>query len=155
MSISKLIAKHITEVHFGGNWTWANLQDVLKDVTLQQATTKVDSFNTIAALVFHINYYIVAVTKVLQGGELTSKDSESFAHPPLASETDWEQMKERVWSDVKTFTALVEALPDEKMHELFVAEKYGNYFRNLMGISEHFHYHLGQIVILKKLISQQ
>ena len=33
-------------------------------------------------------------------------------------------------------------------------EKYGNYFRNLTGIIEHLHYHLGQIVLIKKLIAE-
>jgi hypothetical protein len=53
MNLTAQIAKHIRDVHFGGNWTCSNLKDNLADVTWQQATTKVRSFNTIVALVYH------------------------------------------------------------------------------------------------------
>jgi hypothetical protein len=33
--------------------------------------------------------------------------------------------------------------------------KYGNYYRNLHGIIEHTHYHLGQIVLIKKLLKRR
>ena len=65
MNLSQQIAKHFREVHFGGNWTSVNLKDSLAGINWQQAATKVHSFNTIATLVFHINYYISEVLKVL------------------------------------------------------------------------------------------
>ena len=58
MNLTAQIAKHFRDVHFGKNWTASNLKDHLKDVTWQQATTQVYSLNTIASLVFHINYYV-------------------------------------------------------------------------------------------------
>jgi len=33
--------------------------------------------------------------------------------------------------------------------------KYGNYFRNIVGVIEHIHYHLGQIVLIKKILVSQ
>ncbi|HRO42965.1 MAG TPA: DinB family protein [Flavipsychrobacter sp.] len=140
------------DVHFGGNWTTVNLQDTLQDVTLEQATTKIHSFNTIATLVFHINYYIDAVLKVLQGAPLNAKDELSFNHPQFESETEWQAFLTKVWEEAETFAGLIEQLPDSKLEEYFTNEKYGNYFRNLHGIIEHTHYHLGQIVLLKKLL---
>ena len=32
-------------------------------------------------------------------------------------------------------------------------EKYGTYYRNFHGLIEHAHYHLGQIVLIKKLVA--
>jgi hypothetical protein len=61
MNLTAQIAKHFNSVHFGGNWTAVNLKEALTDVDWQQATTKVHSFNTIAALVYHINYYVSVV----------------------------------------------------------------------------------------------
>ena len=78
MSLSKQIAKHLREIHFGGNWTFSNLKDTLADVTWEQATTKVYSFNTILALTYHINYFIKAVLEVLNNRPLTAKDKYSF-----------------------------------------------------------------------------
>jgi hypothetical protein len=87
----------------------------------------VHSFNTIATLHFHMNYYVTAITKVLEGGPLDAKDK-------LAS--------------------LIEHLPESRLTELFDDEKYGTVYRNLTGLIEHTHYHLGQIVLIKKILNE-
>lgn len=155
MSITAQMAKHTNDVFFGGNWTTSNLKDNLKDVNWQQATTKVNSFNTIATLVYHISYYVGAVTKVLEGEQLNAKDEHSFSHPPIQSQEDWELQLNKVWKDVERFVSLIEKLPDSILEENFTDKKYGTYFRNLNGIIEHTHYHLGQIVIIKKILLQE
>jgi hypothetical protein len=81
MNLTAQIAKHFKDVHFGGNWTSVDLKQTLADVTWQQATTKVYSFNTIAALVYHINYYVSVVTKVLKQEPLNAHDKYSFDLP--------------------------------------------------------------------------
>ena len=153
MNPSAQIAKHIREVYFGGNWTSVNYRDTLKDVTWQQATKKVGDFNTIATLLFHTWYYIPVITRVLQGGPLEGKDSLSFDHPPIEAEETWQEILGQTWRDAEAFAEAVEAVPAEKLGEAFVDEKYGIYHRHLFGFVEHLHYHLGQIVFLKKLIA--
>lgn len=155
MTSSSQLAKHLREVYFGGNWTWSNLRDQLKDVTLEQATTKVHSFNTIAVLTYHIHYYVVSITNVLEGNMLTSKDEESFEHPPLHHENDWRSFQEEVFASAEKLALLIENLPDEKLWELFVHQKYGIYYRNLFGLIEHTHYHLGQIALIRKWVLSQ
>lgn len=66
MNLAAQIAKLFRDVHFDGNWTSVDLTEGLADVTWQQATTKAYGFNTIAALVYHMNYYASAVLNVLQ-----------------------------------------------------------------------------------------
>lgn len=148
------IAKHFRDVLFGGNWTSVNLKKTLADVTWQQATTKVYTFNTIAILVYHMNYYISAVLKVLEGEQLNAHDKYSFDLPPIQSQEDWENLLSKTWTNAEKFADLVKQLPENKLGEIFSDEKYGNYYRNLHGIIEHTHYHLGQIVLIKKLLSQ-
>ena len=57
MKTTQQLAKHFRDVHFGGNWTFVNLKDTLADISWQEATAKHLDFNTIANLLFHINYY--------------------------------------------------------------------------------------------------
>lgn len=154
MSIAAQTAKHFREVYYGGNWTWSNLKDQLTGVTWEQATTKVHSFNTIAALTYHIHYYVTAATNVLKGQPLEAHDKYSFDHPPVHSEEDWNALLNKMWMEADVFATLVEHLPDDVMEQTFAAEKYGIYFRNLHGIIEHTHYHLGQIALIKKLVQQ-
>jgi len=149
------IARHFREIHFGKNWTWVNLKDSLEDVTWQEAVTQVYSCNTIAALLYHINYYVNAALNVLKGGPLTSSDQYSFNHPPVQSQDDWQTMQDKAWREAEEFAELVAQMPEEKLFEIFNDEKYGSYYRNIHGIIEHAHYHLGQIVLLKKIIRQK
>lgn len=155
MNLTQQIAKDIREIHFGGNWTTSNLREQLKDVTWKDATTKVYDFNTIATLVFHTHYFISAVLKVLQGGTLDAHDTFSFDHPPINNQQDWDNFLNKVWDAAEVFANLVEQLPESKLSETFSDEKYGNYYRNLTGIVEHTHYHLGQIVLIKKIIQSK
>ena len=155
MSLTAQIAKHFRDVHFGGNWTSVNLKDSLTGITWQQATTEIYSLNTIATLVFHMNYYVSAVLKVLQGEPLNAHDKYSFDLPPIRSQKDWEDLLDKALRDAENFASLVEQLPDSKLGETFSDEKYGNYYRNLHGIIEHLHYHLGQIVLIKKILLQR
>lgn len=154
MNLTGQLAKHFREVYFGGNWTSVNLKDNLADVTWQQATTQVYSFNTIATLVFHINYYVTVVLKVLQGEPLDASDKYSFEHPEILSEEDWKKLLDRTWTDAEKFAGLIEQLPERMLWEDFWDNKYGNYYRNILGIIEHNHYHLGQIILIKKILLQ-
>jgi hypothetical protein len=155
MNVSQQIAKNLRDVYFGGNWTAVNLKDTLKDINWQQAVTKVYDLNTIATIVFHSNYYIGVALRVLHGGPLEGKDEESFKLPPINSQDDWENLLNRIWTEVEGFAKQIEQLPESKLGEVFGDEKYGSYFRNLEGIVEHTHYHLGQIVLIKKIIQHE
>lgn len=154
MTIPQQIAKHLRDVYFGGNWTSVSFKNTLEDVTWQQATTQVYSFNTIATLVYHTNYYIQVQSKVLQGQPLIGKDAESFIHAAISSQHDWEQLLQKTFADAEVFANLIEKLPENKLAEDFSDKKYGTYYRNLHGVIEHLHYHLGQMVLIKKMVSK-
>ncbi|MBK8698593.1 MAG: DUF1572 domain-containing protein [Saprospiraceae bacterium] len=155
MQLTTQLAKNFRDLYYWGNWTSVNLKDVLADVSWTDAVRKLHGLNTIAALVYHSNYFVSAALKVLQGDPLNAKDMYSYDHAPIESREDWDSLLEKVWAEADAFLALVEKLPDEKLWEDFYQSKYGNYFRNLFGIIEHTHYHLGQIVLIKKLIRKE
>jgi hypothetical protein len=151
VAIPVQLAKHFRDVHFGGNWTTTNLKDVLSDISWEQAVKKHEDFNTIAALVYHVNYFVGALLQVLQGGPLDAHDKYSFDVPELKSQEEWKAMVSRVLDEADLAAQLIEKLPEEKLEEDFADKKYGSYHRNILGIIEHTHYHLGQIVILKRM----
>jgi hypothetical protein len=61
---------------------------------------------------------------------------------------------DKTWADAENFASLVVQMPESKLWEIFSDEKYGNYYTNIHGTIEHTHYHLGQIVLIKKIILQ-
>lgn len=152
MKTAQEIANHFRGVCFGGNWTTVNLKGILEDISWQEAIKQVHDFNTIATLTYHVNYFVAAVSEVLEGKPLNAHDKFSFDHPPIESEEDWNNFLTGIWERAEHFASLIERLSDDKLYTDFIDPKYGNYYRNLHGIIEHMHYHLGQISLIKKLI---
>ncbi len=154
MSSASQLAKRFREVLLDGLWIAnTNYKNQLSDVSWEQAVTRVGTLNTIAMLTFHIHYYIAGVKNVLEGGELEIKDQFSFDLPPIESQEQWEELLNKLWTDSEKFAVLVEQIPDDKIDEVFVDEKYGTYRRNIDGMIEHAYYHLGQITLIRKLLS--
>ena len=113
------------------------------------------SLHSIAELVYHNNYFVSATLKVLRGGPLDAHDKFSFDCPSITSQEDWDSLLDKTWTDVEELASLIAALPESRLSENFVDAKYGTYYRCLEGLTEHCHYHLGQISIIKTMIQQE
>lgn len=148
------IAKRFREVILNGTWIAnTNYKDQLEDLGWEKATTQIKSINTIAILAQHIHYYIQGINNVFRGGTLDIKDTYSFDFPEITSQNEWESFLSKFWFDSEAFASLIEQMPDVKLQQVFVDEKYGTYQRNIEAMIEHSYYHLGQIVMIKKIIS--
>lgn len=153
MENSNQLANRFREVLLSGKWIAnTNFKDQLSDITWKEATTKIGSLNTIAALAYHINYYIGGILQVFAGGPLDIRDKYSFDLPEIKSQETWEKQLRTMWDNAEKFAAYVEEMPDGKLEAVFVDEKYGNYRRNIEGVIEHSYYHLGQVSLLKKMV---
>ncbi len=156
MKITTLIAKQFKEVLLDGDWVAAtNYKTQLLNLSWNQAITKVGTLNTIAAITFHINYYIAGILNVFKNGKLEIRDRYSFDMPPIKSQEDWKKLVNKLLSNAEEFVKVLAQMPDEKLEEVFVEEKYGNYHRNIDALIEHSFYHLGQIVLIKKMLLQR
>jgi len=155
MGITKSISNQIRETFYGGNWTGSSFKEHLYEITWKESVIKIDSYNTIASLIYHVNFFIDAILLVLNNKELSLSDKNSYNHPPINNSEDWEELKNKLWNKVDEFAKHIEKLPSEKLEEDFWKNKYGNYYRNIHGVIEHSHYHLGQIVFLKKKLKKQ
>ena len=155
MTRKKTLANRLREVLLNGHWIAnTNYKEQLVSVTWEQATKKIGSLNTIAALTYHINYYLSGLLNVFEGGELEIRDKYSIDLPPITSEDDWQQLVNEFLTNSERFATHIEQWEDKKLDEPFVDEKYGTYLRNVEGVIEHSYYHLGQISLIKKMISQ-
>lgn len=152
MNTCQAIAKHLREIHFGKNWTASCVQDQLANVSLQEANKGIAGLNSIATLQYHMEYYLDVQIRVLEGGPLLGTDAESLSHPPYTNENDWRSRINGHLKKAEKLASLIESLPEKQLHGSFVEDKYGSYFRNLVGLIEHTHYHLGQVAVIKKLI---
>lgn len=149
-TLSSALATHLRQVFFGGNWTSVCVQDVLSDVTVEQASASATGHNSILRLTYHIAYYVRAQISVFENNGLHSNDAESFSHPAIVNESEWRIFLQQIFTDVERLARLIEVLNEEVVWGNFENEQYGSVFRNVAGMIEHTHYHLGQIVLIKR-----
>lgn len=152
MNTAKELAKHLHQVYFGGNWTEVNVKNTVSNISWEIATKKLEGFNTILALTYHIHYFTKVQLRVLEEGILEGKDSESYNHPNITTQLQWEELHKMMWKEAERYITLISDLQDETLEQNFTNQKYGTYVSNILGLIEHTHYHLGQIVLIKKMI---
>lgn len=154
MNHATQLADRFREVILNGTWIAnTNYKDQLDGLDWQIAVKPVQNLNTIAVLAQHIHYYIKGVKEVFEGGKLTIKDHLSFDFPPITSQEQWDEFLTTFWGDAAVFADLVANFSETQLNEYFVDEKYSNYLRNVDSMIEHSYYHLGQIVLIKKMLS--
>jgi len=155
MTRNLTLASRLREVLLNGHWIAnTNYKEQILSVNWQQATQKIDSLNTIAALTYHINYYLAGLLNAFENGKLEIRDKYSFDLPQVQSEADWNKLVTDFLSNSEKFANQVEQMDDSIFDQPFVDEKYGSYLRNIEGVIEHSYYHLGQISLLRKMIMQ-
>lgn len=156
MQRTTYIANRVREVLLNGRWIAnTNFKSAIENVRWYEATYRIENLNTVAALIYHVNYYLGGLINVFEGGGLEIRDRYSFDLPPIHSDTQWKDLVNIFLSNAEKFANHVENMPDEKLNEIFVDEKYGTYLRNIEGIIEHSYYHLGQISLLVKMIKER
>lgn len=152
MTRNSALASRLREVLLNGHWIAnTNFKEQIVSVNWQQATQKVDNLNTIAALTYHINYYLAGILNAFENGKLEIRDKYSFDLPPIQSEADWNQLVQDFLSNAEKFANEVEQMDDNIFDQPFVDEKYGSYLRNIEGVIEHSYYHLGQVSLIRKM----
>jgi len=155
MNRNTALASRLREVLLDGHWIAnTNYKEQLQSINWKQAIQKVDNLNTIAALTFHINYYMEGLLNVFNGGKLEISDKYSFDLPEIKTEQDWNQLVSTFLHSAETFASKVEQMEDTLFDQPFVDEKYGSYLRNIEGVIEHSYYHLGQVSLIRKMITQ-
>ena len=154
MARNQFIANRLREVLLNGTWIAnTNYQKQLQDLDWQQAIQKIKGLNSIAELTFHINYYLDGILNVFNGGHLEITDAKSFDMPEITSKQDWQNLYSNLIDNSEKFIRHVEQMNDSQLDQPFVKDQYGSYLRNLEGVIEHSYYHLGQISLIKKIIS--
>jgi uncharacterized damage-inducible protein DinB len=156
MTRNLTIANRLREVLLNGHWIAnTNFKEQILSINWQQATQKVGNLNTIAALIYHINYYLAGLLNAFENGKLEISDKYSFDLPQIQSEAEWNKLATNFLSNSEKFADKVEQMDDSVFDQPFVDKKYGSFLRNIEGVIEHSYYHLGQISLLKKMIQKR
>jgi len=149
------IANRLREVLLNGRWIAnTNYKEQIQSINWQQATQKVGSLNTIAALTYHINYYLAGLLYAFENGKLDISDKYSFDLPQITSAAAWNKLVADFLNNAEQFADRIEQMEDRIFDQPFIDEQYGTFLRNIEGVIEHSYYHLGQISLIRKMIMQ-
>jgi hypothetical protein len=155
MTRNACLANRLREVLLDGHWIAnTNFRAQITGINWGEATLKVGDLNTIAALTYHINYYLGGLLSALDTGRLEISDKYSFDLPEIQSEADWGHLVSSFLENSERFAERVENMDDHLLDQPFFDEKYGTFLRNIDGMIEHAYYHLGQISLIRKLLAQ-
>jgi hypothetical protein len=154
MTRNTYLAGRIREVLLNGRWIAnTHFQEQLLSTSWEQAVAQVGELNSIAALTYHINYYLDGILRAMETGVLDIRDKYSFDLPPIRSAGEWDTLVRQFLQNAESFAEAVERMEDAALDLPFIDEKYGSTLRNIEGVIEHSYYHLGQVVLLRKMLS--
>jgi Protein of unknown function (DUF1572) len=154
--MKKDLVNRLREVLLDGKWIAnTNLKQEITSCHWESAIMSVEGLNSIASLTFHLHYYLSGVLNVFLGGNLEISDQFSFDMKSIDCEEEWLELVNDFLKSAELYICCVEDMDDERLSQTFVKHEYGNYWRNIEAQIEHSYYHLGQIVLIKKIIAQR
>ncbi|MBO9584067.1 MAG: DinB family protein [Flavobacterium sp.] len=152
MSESKRISNLYQSIYNGNPWLEVNLDSTLKNVTAEQAYRKINpNLNTIWEIVNHLIQWRRNILERMQGEVIVTPDHNYFVPVLDPSEVAWEQSLQTLAKTQDSWNAFFENFNDEDLAKIYVNNGH-TYYEHIHGIIQHDVYHLGQIVILKKLL---
>jgi hypothetical protein len=152
MKLTEAIAQHVLEVYEGNNWTEVAILPTLRDVTWREATTQTPaSPNIIATLLHHLTFWNRVMARRAQGVATDVGPANGFDAPAVGKEADWQALLADSHQSAQELAAAIRSFDETKLPNT-ILPGYASAYKNLQGAVEHLHYHLGQLVLLKKLV---
>jgi uncharacterized damage-inducible protein DinB len=152
MTEAQILAEQIRLLQHGPNWVDANIADILNSISAEQAAAKpLNNVHSIWEIANHCIDWRMNTCSKLRGEKTEGKGENYFYEVEDTSNSAWNATREKFADSCKQLAALVEQLTEEQF-----AVTYGPHAittRNYIhGIIQHDAYHLGQIVLLSKLL---
>ena len=138
--------------HYNGNpWLDINIVDTLNELTASQAARKIGDFNSIWQIVQHLVAWRETNLVRIQGEMVPAPANNFMEEIQDTTEAAWEQLLERLQQSQQMILAYFENADTASFDTIYKPNQH-SYYEHLQGILQHDAYHLGQIVLLKKLI---
>ncbi|WP_173966353.1 DinB family protein [Flavobacterium collinsii] len=152
MSESKRISNLYQSIYNGNPWLEVNMINTLHNVSAAQAYKKVNpNLNTIWEIINHLIQWRRNILKRVQGETIITPDHNYFVPVLDSSEAAWEQSLQNLEKSQELWNAFFEDFDDNDLSKIYTNNGH-TYYEHIHGIIQHDVYHLGQIVILKKLL---
>lgn len=153
MSGTDLIKDQFEKVFYGGAWHGPSVMEALENVSAEKAVSKpFNNAHSIWEIVLHINAWQLCTITRLKGEFTEPSPEEDWPEVINGSQNSWEitigNLKNSAEELIKSISKL-----DEHILDSNIAGKDYTYYFLIHGLIQHDIYHVGQIILLKKVLS--
>jgi uncharacterized damage-inducible protein DinB len=149
---SQRISKLFSDLYDGNAWIDVTIVGTLKNIKSNQAYSKpAANLNSIWEIVNHLVSWRETVLKRMQGETINEPKNNFFEPVKENSGEAWRNTLTRFEKSQQMWLQFLSRLDDKSLEKYYSQSKY-TYYDLMLGILQHDAYHLGQIVLLKKMV---
>ena len=153
MEEKQRVSKLFSDLYDGNAWIDVTIVRTLKNINSGQAFSRpVAKLNSIWEIVNHLISWRETVLKRMQGEIVEEPKNNYFEPVKNNSEDAWSVTLKRMEESQQLWLEFLSKFNNQDLGKFYVQSKY-TYYDLIHGILQHDAYHLGQIVLLKKLVS--
>lgn len=146
------IVKLFEDIYNGQPWIDVTLSETLQNISSTQAAKKIAAGrNSIWQITNHLISWRLNVLQRIQGKILESPADNYFNEIEDLSETAWKQTIQRLEETQQQWVSFLKNFKEENLEQIYPGNDH-TYYGHIQGIIQHDAYHLGQIVLLSKLL---
>ena len=147
MRLKKLLSDHFD----GSPWLDVNIMDTLKNIPASQAVKKTGHHNSIWQIVNHMIAWRETNLGRLKGEIIPAPENNFIEDVKDTSEEAWQRTLKKMERSQHNLLSFLASAKDSMLEKIYITNGL-SYYEHLQGILQHDAYHLGQIVLLKKLL---
>lgn len=146
------ILKSFEDLFSGDPWLDVNLMDTIDGIPARQASRRIaPGRNTIREILHHVVQWRMTVLQRIQGEEVSSPDHNYLLPIEDSSEAGWEETIDQLKRSQEKWTYFLRTWDQKEFDTVYPGNKM-TYYEHVQGILQHDSYHLGQVVLLSKLV---
>ena len=151
------LATRQDEIWAGDPWYGSNIRSGLSGINAIQATHRVSSQHNVAEILHHMIQWKKFVLEKLKGNhhfDIALNSEDDWKQIDQLDNNSWKQMLETFEQVSTALVAQIKSNDDRLLNNIVPGRKY-SYSKLIEGIRDHDIYHLGQIVIMKKIATHE
>ena len=150
MQVTRQLLKDLDNLQQGACWIGYNALQVLEGINATTAQTKAyDRGNTIWQIVNHISYWRELVARRVNERKPVQAELEGFDSPVIADEASWNATLERFNHSYQLLRQAIGSLQESELYLILEGDQ--TIYYNIQGCLLHDSFHLGQVIILKRM----
>lgn len=152
MSETERIRSLFDKLYDGDPWLDISIVPTLSKLSAVQAAKRpLANCNTIWEIVNHMISWRLNVLRRVQGELMTTPQSNYVEPISDASETAWKKSRDNFEAAQQQWLQLLTEFQESDLEKIYPPNQM-TYYEHIQGILQHDAYHLGQIVLLSKLV---